>query len=172
MPAKEKKMKRILAVATFAVLGIVALTLWQQRENSSFEAQAQTTKAKVIQCVPPSGKFAYSADGQLLSGNGGPDIGPVAFAGYMEFSDSPTSPHHVKGTDAVNYSDTGIQDRAYSGTYTKQADCSFQAVLNFGPNGTAPSGTISLYLADSGKEFRFVQRDKFRIIAGSARRIN
>lgn len=157
-------MKRIIAVSTFAVLGIVGFTLLLEQGTASFEAQARTAKPTPtpIVCTPPSGKYTYSADGQILPLNGS-HTGVVAFAGYMEF----TKPGSVKGSDTVNYADTGVEDRTYTGTYTMQADCSAQVTLNFNNGG---SGTLSLYLGAG--QFRFVQRDKYRVSAGSATRIS
>lgn len=154
-------MKRIFAVATFAVLGIVVLTLLLQRGPTSIEAQAQGT------CIPPTGKYAFSADGQLLPGNGS-HAGPVAWAGYMTFSSG-----SVTGVDTVNYADASPVARGFSGTYTTRTDCSVKVGLVFSGGGdSGGSANFVLYSADGGRQFRFVQTDKYRVDSGSGIRVN
>ena len=154
-------MKRFFAVATFAVLGIVVLTLLLQRGATSIEAQAQGT------CIPPVGKYAFSGDGQLLQGNGS-HVGPVAWAGYMSFNNG-----KVTGVDTVNYADKSPVARGFSGTYTMRTDCSVTVGLVFSGGGdSGGSANFVLYFADSGRQFRFVQTDIYRVDSGSGIRVN
>jgi hypothetical protein len=128
--------------------------------------QARSTRAQA-KCIDPSGfKYAFSADGHLLQGN--PHEGPVAWAGYIEFSKG-----QITGTDTVNYADDSPVEREFSGTYTVEKNCAVTVNFSFtlgDPHATAASA--SLYFADKGKEFRMVQKDNLRVCSGSGRRVN
>ena len=124
--------------------------------------QATSRKAKAQgQCPEPSGKYAFSADGQLLIGN--PHEGPVAWAGHIEFRNG-----IITGSDTVNYADESPVERNFTGTYTVEKNCAVTVNFSFtldDPQATAASA--SLYFAAAMKEFRMVQRDKLRVCSGS-----
>ena len=162
---RGETMKRILAVATFAVLGIVLLNPLFQRGTSSWEAQAQ--KSVPTPCVQPSGKFAFSADGHVLEGNPS-HRGYVAWAGYISFF----SGGRLNGTDTVNYADQSPVVRVFSGTYTMAANCSVNVALSFSSGDPGGTANLAFYFADRGKQFRFVQTDLFRVASGSGIRVN
>ncbi|MGA9997541.1 MAG: hypothetical protein WBP93_19150 [Pyrinomonadaceae bacterium] len=136
-------------------------------KKTTSKKQARSSRAQAqVKCIEPSGKYAFSAYGQLLEGN--PHVGPVAWAGYIEFSKG-----LITGTDTVNYSDESPVEREFSGTYTVEKNCAVTVNFSFTKNDPhATAASASLYFADKGKEFRMVQSDKLRVCSGSGTRVN
>ncbi|MDT5155869.1 MAG: hypothetical protein QOC99_3158 [Acidobacteriota bacterium] len=124
--------------------------------------QASPRKAAAQgKCPEPSGKYAFSANGHLLIDN--PHEGPVAWAGYIEFTNG-----IITGSDTVNYADDSPVERNFTGTYSVEQNCAVTVNFSFtldDPHATAASA--SLYFAAAMKEFRMVQRDQLRVCSGS-----
>jgi hypothetical protein len=107
----------------------------------------------------PSGRYAFNAYGQLLPGN--PHIGPVAWAGFMQFDGGTAQgTGTVKGTDTVNYADESPVKRNFTGTFKVEDDYSVTVTLFDG------SASLTLCFGDSNKQFLFVQTDLFRVASG------